>query len=81
MAKIVVECADPNDQKAVWVAALQWVLETTSQPAVEADGNEEIQRLTEALKVYQLFNRLGNDLDAYLYAFAEYALNAKCKKE
>jgi len=37
-------------------------------------SHEDIQILTEALREYQRFNRIGNDLDAYLYKLAEYAL-------
>ena len=34
----------------------------------------DVFKLYEALKEYQRFNRLGNDLDAYLYAYGEWAL-------
>ena len=34
----------------------------------------KIDKLIEALKAYQEYNKIRNDLDAYLYAMGEWAL-------
>jgi hypothetical protein len=41
--------------------------------------NEKIQRLEEALSEHQRFNRIGNDLDSYLWNMAEWAFGREEK--
>lgn len=45
-----------------------------------AELESECDALKEALSAYQKFNRIGNDLDAYLGALADWALGIESEK-